>query len=90
MNNDLISRAALLKKKISVPIYDRDILGGYRDCEVVRVDDVTSAPAIDIADFVCKHYESGRCNNYYGLYGRPKKDDFCSYGEVKNGTEIKS
>ena len=30
----------------------------------------------------CTSYESGRCTNYHGLYGRPKPDDFCSYGDV--------
>ncbi len=36
----------------------------------------------------CKHYcQPGRCTNYHGLYGRPKKDDFCSFGERKENNE---
>ena len=78
MNNDLISRSALLKKEC---------------CGRISGDDVRNAPAVDAVEVVrcknCMHYENGRCGHimyimdgyYRNTYEVKSPDDFCSIGE---------
>lgn len=51
---------------------------------------ILSAPTVDAVEVVrckdCKHYKNAEgckplCQKFEGLYGYPKEDDFCSYGE---------
>lgn len=72
MQNDLISRSALLKETVADDAY------GYVDAT-----QIAGAPAVDAVEVVrcrqCNHMiEKGWCS----LHNTPmNRDDFCSYGE---------
>lgn len=86
MNNDLISRSALLKKTGWVNLYEKD-----KSAKVVLVRDICNAPAVDAVPVVrckdCDWYREDEsiCVNphctksYYGC--RVPQKHFCSYGE---------
>ena len=86
-NNDLISRSWLLEQ-----------LDGLGDTRLIKrnfVALVTNAPTVDDVPVVrcreCKYCdpENHHCDHYMGTsapLGR-KPDDFCSYGERKEGTD---
>lgn len=68
------------------------------ECPGVRLvywDDIESAPTVDAVEVVrcaqCKHFKRNLENDTYcssvnGLTD-PQEDDFCSYGERKEGTD---
>ena len=83
MNNDLISRSALLEKA-----WDADTRCGY--VQVVDVGDIEEAIAVDAVEVVrCKDckFIINREDRTHGCYRHfvedCKPDDFCSYGERK-------
>ena len=88
MNNDLISRSALLAD-IQTDVEDggvRGMVGGALKRYVKR------APAVDAVILVrcaqCKHFKRNLENDTYcssvnGLTD-PQEDDFCSYGERRD------
>lgn len=97
MENDLISRSALLRKKYEIfepedleALFSRDFTH-----KVVSVEDVKKAPTVDAVPVVrckdCRFYEPGV--EYYGggtkdvcrlLKRQMVDDDFCSYGERRD------
>ena len=87
MNNDLISRSALLEMATNATKYDE---GGWGiDLRAVPVEEVLKAPAIDAVEVVrCKDCKHCSTNTPDGLHwcdeneiGSLCDDDFCSYGE---------
>lgn len=82
MQNDLISRSALLEDVLV--IFDEN----HNDCHVVFEDDIENAPAVDAVEVV-------RCKDCIAFIGETKsvfqhcaysgmnvgKEDFCSCGE---------
>lgn len=64
-------------------------------CEQIKVDiafwsDIENAPTVDAVEVVrckdCKRYsQSGLCNLYLSVSHEMKPDDFCSYGERREG-----
>lgn len=91
MENDLISRSALLEKATNVTKYDE---GGW--CMVLKavsVEDVLKAPAVDAVEVCrckdCKHFyepdinPNRRCKRGGSQVWDVEftEDDFCSYGE---------
>ena len=86
MNNDLISREALLENAQRMTEYDE--AGWGVPVRVVKAEYIEKAPAVDAVEVVrckeCKHWEGfapgsdkGACiENDCIMYG----DDFCSYG----------
>lgn len=91
MDNDLISRSELLEKSFLTE--PATMINPYGGENVVRVEDIENAPAVDAVVPVrckdCKHYGKNLENDTYcssvnGLTD-PEEDDFCSYGERKEG-----
>lgn len=89
MNNDLISRSALWKTLEMEPWYDN------ADRDEIALPLVDNAPSVDAVIPVrcaqCKHFKRNLENDTYcssvnGLID-PQEDDFCSYGERKEGAE---
>lgn len=84
MNNDLISREALLEA-IRTDVAPFTLSMVFRH--------IHSAPAVDAVEVVrckdCKYYKKGSCELHSvwpdeystGYDYRPDDDDFCSYGE---------
>lgn len=81
MNDDLISRSAMLEKQ-----FPSDTIG---EEPVVWASDIENATAVDAVIPVrcgeCKHFKRNLENDTYcssvnGL-SDPEEDDFCSYGE---------
>lgn len=74
MNNDLISRKALLKKVDEMPLYWK-----YEKAVSYIHDIIKLSPAVDAVEVCrckdCKHHK----NDFYCFYR--KDDDFCSWGE---------
>ena len=88
MNNDLISRSALLEKAIGVVTYDE---GGW-DCNVraVTVDVVENAPAVDAVEVVrckdCVYWGAAKANSKGFLICPASRMEimartYCSYGD---------
>lgn len=93
MNNDLISRSALMEK-----LGQRARKHEYDECTELTIyedmHEVKNAPAVDAVIPVrcaqCNHFKRNLENDTYcssvnGLTD-PQEDDFCSYGE-KRGSE---
>ena len=94
MNNDLISRSALLEKAVWMVEYDESGCGF--DLKAVPIEDVLKAPAVEAVEVCrckdCKHYcpyegeeHKGDCAELVGLESCVYEDDFCSYGEKRSG-----
>lgn len=88
----LIDANTLLRHKRKMSGAD---FGGEFWDEAVLVSDIKNAPTIDAVEIVrckdCKHWHKDTVFCGYGSYGEaPKRvnwyaDDFCSYGERKDG-----
>jgi hypothetical protein len=98
MNNDLISRSALIAYVKELPTWEaRDTgfftkkypSGFFVPADIVK--SIQNAPAVDAVEVVrckeCKHCdpENHHCDHFVGtmIYFPRKPDDFCSYGERK-------
>ena len=85
----LIDADALWRKFESEPWYDN------ADRDEIALPLVDEAPTVDAVEVVrcreCKHCdpETHHCDHYMGTVAplRRKPDDFCSYGERKEGTD---
>ena len=83
MNDDLISRSAFLKRMMRTARYF-----------YVKFD-IMEEPAVDAVEVVrcrdCKHCdpENYHCDHHMGTAAplKRKPDDFCSYGERKEGAD---
>nr|DAE39088.1 MAG TPA: RecR protein [Caudoviricetes sp.] len=64
--------------------------GNERCFDYVDAEDIDNAPTVDAVPVVrckdCKHYDIGGSCIICGFQSR-KPDDFCSYGERKEGAE---
>lgn len=90
MENDLISRSALLKRQQRYTEFDE--AGFSMTVKAVEVEEIQKAPAVDAVEVVrckdCAFYDFGECGNYRmdmsdGAHFYPYPNDFCSYGERK-------
>lgn len=72
--------------------------GNERWFDCVDAEDIDNAPTVDAVEVVrckdCKHYEMGVCLKIYSdgnvhsaAWQKRKPDDFCSYGERKEGAD---
>lgn len=94
MNDDLISRSALLKKAVDVLEYDE---GGWGfEFKAVPVVEVLKAPAVDAVEVVrCKDCKHGEIDDpdfpyqYYCQMGHMWNDErhFCADGERRADDE---
>ncbi len=91
MNNDLISREALLSKLVNLVEYDE---GGWDiNTPAVKLEDIEILPTVDAVEVVrckdCIYWGQGICNlfseepdcRYSGHYVHTDPEAFCSYGE---------
>lgn len=93
MSDDLISRSAMLKSLDGLVTTD-DMFGmGISQGIGFSIERISKAPAVDAVIPVrcaqCKHFKRNLENDTYcssvnGLTD-PQEDDFCSYGERKDG-----
>lgn len=64
--------------------------GNERCFDYVDAEDIDNAPTVDAVEVVrckdCKHYDIGGSCIICGFQSR-KPDDFCSYGERKEGAD---
>ena len=66
--------------------------GNERCFDYVDAEDIDNAPTVDAVEVVrckdCKYnIGSKKCLNPDSFFAVPKDDDFCSYGERKDGGE---
>lgn len=96
---EYIAREALLEQLKAMESYNASPMyrRGYDDC----VEAILKTPAADVAPVVrckdCKWFADNNGGQWYGCKmfqvvritpeDAPKPDDFCSYGERKNGGE---
>ena len=87
MNNDLISRSAILERET----YMFDEALGWTAC--ILTEDIKDTPAVDAVPVVrckeCEHKHAISCEGivlctYHGKMIQMKSSDFCSYGERKS------
>ena len=89
MDNDMISRAALLED--ARRLYDCDDEGHvvYLRINAVEVAAIQAAPAVDAVPVVrckdCRHFKYGDyCSQDKMEHSKCREDDFCSYGEKRS------
>ena len=69
---------------------------GVSDADLLALDEIRRAPTVDAEVVVrckdCKHYDMGVCLKIYSdgnvhsvAWQKRKPEDFCSYGERKDG-----
>ena len=85
--NRMIDANVVLAKKFTTGLSDAS--GNYYgNADVVFADDIENAPTVDAVKVVrcrdCKHYNEGFCVGYHAHHDI-MPDDFCSYGERKDG-----
>ena len=98
---EYIEREALMRRIKEIHCAECDSYHGVR-CRACWVDDtldyIDSEPAADVAPVVrckdCKHYDLGVCLKIYSdgnahpeAWQSRKPEDFCSYGERKDGAD---
>ena len=98
---EYIEREALIRRIKEIHCAECDSYHGVR-CRACWVDDtldyIDSEPAADVAPVVrckdCKHYDLGVCLKIYSdgnmhteAWQSRRPEDFCSYGELKEGAD---
>ena len=98
---EYIEREALIRRIKEIHCAECDSYHGVR-CRACWVDDtldyIDSEPVADVAPVVrckaCKHYDLGVClkiysdGNMHTEAWQPRRpEDFCSYGELKEGAD---